>query len=136
MCFPFFLIIAAADLYLVVRAVREWYLEVALPDYGIIGEARITNCQRRANRPGSYYYYVTFRLDLDGKYYEIEQMVSRKNYLQLYPGGFVQVSYFPQSPRAARLAQDYRDTTQRNAFTLGAVVIAIVTLFFWGMSFK
>ncbi len=134
--FPFFLILAVADAYLLIRAFREWWIDLMLPDYGTLQEACITRCRRQAARPASYYYYVAFSFDLDGRSYEAEQMVSKATYLRLHPGAFVNVAYLPRNPKMARLTKEDQDKTGRNAFTFGAIVMTIITLLALIMSFK
>src|SRR5258708_2339875 len=124
--FPLYLILILANFYLLVRAIREWQVEKILLKYGITSEARLVNCKSKANRRGSYYYYITFRIDLDSQHYEIEQMVSKKFYLHVYTGALVNVLYLPKNPRVIRLASDYSDKTQRNTFTFGAIFVTVI----------
>jgi hypothetical protein len=115
----------AFEIYLLARAIREWYLEFTLQE-GTFIEARITNCQRRTLKPSWYAYYVTYRFEVDGVYFEREQRVSRRSYLRSYPGGFVSVSYLAHNPKISRLAGDDIDNTQRNMAVLYVLVVGII----------
>src|SRR5436190_15902609 len=113
-----FVIFSLLELYLIIRALREWYFEATLSQFGKQVEARISDQERKIGRfrdPDSYF--VRFRFNSDDTSYEIRQRISWRNFLRLYPGAFVIVNYLPEHPEIARLAEKDFDNTQRNSFT-------------------
>src|SRR5436853_347268 len=102
-------VLITLELFLLFRAVREWYLLTIFEDSGIATQARVSDLYSKALRPGSYAYYVTYQFNVSERNHQQKQRINYRNYVNLHPGAFIPIKYLDNSPHIARLSGNFTD---------------------------
>jgi hypothetical protein len=112
LCFGCMILPVAALIIFLIYKIRtwvtDWRLANALGQEGCIIDGNVSSIKEEARRnkygDEAKVYFVTYRYQIMGQSFELEEEISRNLYDQLAIGSNVKVCYLPSSPDVARLS--------------------------------